>query len=154
MFFTEYRLEYAFSYTAQVRLPPEVIGPTPDGIRANFYVTSGEVDGPKLKGKFAPVGGDWLLIRRDGVAVLDVRATIETHDAALIYLSYNGVADLGPNGYEAFLNGNLPQKATIRAVPRLLTSHPNYLWMNRLQCLNVGDVDLSTGLVRYDVYVT
>jgi hypothetical protein len=65
-----------------------------------------------------------------------------------------GVADLGPNGYEAFLKGDLPQKATIRAVPRFLTSHPNYLWMNRVQCLNVGDVDLSTGLVRYDVYVT
>src|SRR6266404_1579312 len=74
--------EYIFSYTARVRLPPEVIGPTPDGIRVNFYVTGGEVDGPKLKGKVAPVGADWLLIRRDGIAILDVRATIESHDGA------------------------------------------------------------------------
>jgi hypothetical protein len=154
MFVPDYRPEYIFSYTAQVRLPPEVIGPTPDGIRANFYVTGGEVEGPKLKGKIAPVGADWLLIRRDGIAILDVRATIESHDGALIYVPYTGVCDLGPGGYESFLNGTLPQKATIRAVPRFQTSHPSYLWINRLQCLNVGDVDLATGLVRYDVYAT
>jgi Protein of unknown function (DUF3237) len=94
-----------------------VIGPTPDGIRANFYVTSGEVEGPTLKGKFAPVGGDWLLIRRDGVAVLDVRATIERHDGALIYLSYSGVADLGPNGYEAFLNAIFPRRRRFALYP-------------------------------------
>jgi Protein of unknown function (DUF3237) len=64
MFVPDYRLEYIFSYTAQVRLPPEVIGPTPDGIRVNFYVTGGEVDGPKLKGKLAPVGGEAKLKRR------------------------------------------------------------------------------------------
>jgi hypothetical protein len=35
---------FSFSYTAQVRLPPEVIGATPDGIRANFYVIGGQVE--------------------------------------------------------------------------------------------------------------
>jgi hypothetical protein len=49
MFVPDYRPEYIFSYTAQVQLPPEVIGPTPDGIRANFYVIGEEVEGPKLK---------------------------------------------------------------------------------------------------------
>ena len=62
--------------------------------------------------------------------------------------------DLGPDGYESFLKGRLAQEATIRAVPRFQTSDPNYLWLNRLQCLNVGDVDLTTGLVRYDIYAT
>jgi hypothetical protein len=154
MYQPDYRLEYIFSYSAQVRLPPEVIGPTPDGIRANFYIVGGEVDGPKVKGKFAPVGADWMLVRRDGVAILDVRATMETNDGALIYLPYSGVLDLGPGGYDGFLSGNLPQRAALRGVPRFLTSHPNYLWLNRLQCLNVGDVDLATGFVRYDVYAT
>lgn len=154
MYQPDYRPEYIFSYTAQVRLPPEVIGPCPEGIRANFYITGGEVDGPRLKGKFAPVGADWLLIRHDGVAILDVRATIETHDGALIYLPYNGMCDLGPDGYDRFLNGNLPQRGMLRGVPRFVTSHPAYLWLNRLQCLNVGDVDLATGVVRYDVYST
>ena len=37
-----------------------------------------------------PVEADWLTIRCDGVVALDVRATIEIHDGALIYLTYTG----------------------------------------------------------------
>jgi Protein of unknown function (DUF3237) len=78
MFVPDYRPEYIFSYTAQVRLPPEVIGPTPDGIRVNFYVTGGEVDGPKLKGKLAPVGGEAKL--KSGVRFGDRRARMSKLD--------------------------------------------------------------------------
>jgi len=35
-------------------------------------------------------------------------------------------------------------------VPRFQTSHPNYFWINRLQCLNVGDVDLTADMLRFD----
>ncbi len=69
-------LEHVCSYWATLT-PPEVIGPVAEGIRANFYVTSGEVSGPKMQGRLRPVGGDWLLVRTDGVGVLDVRATME-----------------------------------------------------------------------------
>src|SRR3981189_3748580 len=93
MFVPDYRPEYIFSYTAQVRLPPEVIGPTPEGIRVHFYCTAGDVDGPKLTAKLVAAGGDWILIRRDGVAMSDVRATLETREVALIYVAYGGVCD-------------------------------------------------------------
>jgi hypothetical protein len=42
-----YELEHLFSYSAQLH-PPEVIGPVAEGIRANFYVASGEVDSARL----------------------------------------------------------------------------------------------------------
>ena len=74
-----------------------MIGPTPEGLRVNVYVTSGEVFGPKLRGRFRPAGGDWLLIRPDGVGVLDVRATMKLDDGALVYTTYSGVAELGPD---------------------------------------------------------
>ena len=45
--------------------------------RANFYASGGEVTGPKVHGKLHPVGGDWLVVRADGVAILDVRTTPE-----------------------------------------------------------------------------
>ena len=51
----DYDLEHIFSYTVTLH-PPEVIGPVPEGARANFYVSSGEVTGPKVHGKFHPVG--------------------------------------------------------------------------------------------------
>ncbi len=39
-----------------------------------------------------------------------------------------------------------------RVVPRFLTAHPDYLWLNRLQCIGVGQVNLESLEVAYDVY--
>src|SRR5215210_8286475 len=88
----DYRLEHLFSYNAF--LTTEVIGPVAEGIRLNFYVTSGEISGPKLQGKLHPVGGDWFTLRTDGVGILDVRATFETQDEALLYVTYTDLGDL------------------------------------------------------------
>ncbi len=147
----DYKLEHICSYTATIA-PPEVIGPLPEGIRANFYVTGGEVSGPKLRGKVRPVGGDWLTVRADGVAILDVRATIETHDGALLYVTYSGVSDAGEDGYQRFLRGELQEPLSIRTAPRIHTAHPSYLWLNRLHFLGIGEAYPSRGEVRYDVY--
>ena len=154
MFLPDYRLEYLFSYTAQVRLPPEIVGSVPDGIRAYFHVTGGEAHGPKVKGQFTQARADSVLVRSDGIAILDVRGALETDDGALVYLPYTGMADLGSDGYEKFLRGELPPIVRLRGVPRFRTSHPSYLWLNRMQCLNIGDVETATGIVRYDVYAT
>lgn len=153
MYEFNYELEYVTSYSARLDPAPEVIGPTPEGIRVNFYVTGGEVDGPRLRGKLRPVGGDWLTIRRDGVGVLDVRATIETQDEALIYLAYNGVAELGEDGYDKFLADEVPEIFPVRAAPRLSCAHPDYQWVNRCQFLNVGQADLTRHEVFYDLYL-
>ena len=148
-----YELEYLCSYNATLQLPPEVIGPIPEGVRANVYITGGEVRGPKLNGKVRPVGADWALLRPDGVIILDVRTTIETDDGALIYAAYTGVIDFGPDGYQQFLGGGVPPDGTpIRAAPRVPTAHPAYQWLNRLQCLTIGETRLSQGEVRYDLY--
>jgi hypothetical protein len=148
----KYELEHICSYSATLRQPPEVIGETPLGFRFNAYITGGEVTGPRIRGRVLPVGADWLTIRTDGVGVLDVRATMETHDGALIYCAYGGVMDFGPDGYQRMLSGNPPARIAIQVVPRFLTSHPGYLWLNRLQCLNVGMADFATSSVSYDTY--
>jgi len=129
-----------------------MIGPTPEGLRVNVYVTSGEVFGPKLRGRFRPVGGDWLLIRPDGIGVLDVRATMELDDGALVYTTYGGVAELGPNGYAQFMQGKPPVSADLKIVPRYHTSHADYIWLNRLQCVGIGVVDIEHLRVSYDIY--
>jgi hypothetical protein len=148
----EPRFEHVMSYTAQLAAP-EVIGSVPDDLKINFYVTGGTVTGPRISGKFRPVGGDWLTLRRDGVAVLDVRATIETQDNALIYVTYPGIIDFGPDGYENFVRGISPgNSVAIRVSPRFQTSHTNYLWLNRLHCIGLGQAFLERSEVAYDVY--
>ena len=76
------------------------------------------------------------------------RATTERS----IYMAYTGVGDLGEDGYQKFLRGELPASVKLRVAPRFHTSHSKYLWLNRLQCLNIGEVDLQRLEVRYDVY--
>jgi hypothetical protein len=147
-----FQMEYLFSYTGTLQAPPEIIGPVPEGIRVNFYITGGEVDGPRIKGRLRHAGADWFTLRKDGVGVLDVRTTIETTDGALIYLSYPGYGDMGADGYDKFLLGELPKTMLLRTTPQFRTAHPDYLWLQRLMCVGVGQVDLENSVASYDVY--
>lgn len=148
----DYSLEHIFSYSITLKNPIEVIGSVPEGIRTNAYFTGGVVKGPKMNGKVLPVGGDWVTIRPDGVGVIDVRATFETNDGALIYTTYLGIYDLGENGYQKFLSQDIPDKFPLRIAPRYHTAHPDYKWLNRLQCIGIGQADLGRLQVDYDIY--
>lgn len=145
-------LEHLFAYTATLRAPPEAVGPVPEGIRATFYVTGGELTGPKLRGRVLPVGADWGLMRRDGVFELDVRTSFETADGAIVYAQYRGLGDLGADGYERFAAGQLPPKMPLRTLPVLRTAHPEYQWLHRRLCVGIGEADLERFTVSYDVY--
>lgn len=147
----DYSLEHIFSYQLQLN-PPEVIGPVPEGIRAIAYVAQGTLSGDKINGILRSGGGDWITIRPDGVAITDVRGTIETRDGALIYLSYTGVMDLGEAGYQNFIQNQLPPTAKIRNTPRLQTAHPQYQWLNRLQCFGIAELNFATFTAEFDVY--
>ena len=148
----DYRLEHIMSFTAKLG-ERELIGPVPGGMRVNVHVSGGEVTGPRVSGKLRSVGGDWLTIRPDGVAALDVRFTIETGDGALIYVTYSGTSDWGEDGYERSLQGAAPAAgAPIHITPRFYASHPNYLWLNRIHCLGVGQARDDRSEVAFDVY--
>ena len=112
-------VEHICAMRGTLRNPPEIIGETPEGLRVNFYVTGGEVNGPRLGGEVLPVGGDWLTIRKDGVGILDVRATLATADEALIYVTYTGIIEAGEDGYQRFLDGDMPKRLPLRGSPSL-----------------------------------
>jgi hypothetical protein len=147
-----YSMQHIFSYLARLEKLPEVIGPVPEGILVNFYVAGGEVHGPSLNGKFRHVGGDWFTIRTDGVGLPNVRTTIQSDDGALIYMAYSGVMDLGPEGYQNFLQQKLAPSASLYAAPRFHTANPKYEWMNRVQCVGIGEVNVQQMKVSLDVY--
>ena len=147
----DFTLEPIFSYSGTLA-PPEIIGPLPEGVRVNFYSTGGEIGGPGFSGRVRPVGGDWMTVRHDGVAYLDVRTTFETHDGAAILVTYQGLVDLGEDGYDTFLRGELPPRVQLRSSPRIVSSHPAYLWLNRLFCIGIGEYRADRNEARYDVY--
>jgi hypothetical protein len=155
---SEPRLTYSLEFLASIRVPlqqPEVIGETPDGIKVNWFWSpaEGEVIGPTLSARVRHIGGDWMTIRRDGIGIMDVRATLETIDGALLYVSYQGYYDLGPDGYHDFLAGRWPVRAPTRTSPRVSTADARYLWLNRTLCIGIGEVTISNGVTyRYDLY--
>src|SRR3954466_8771020 len=82
--------------------PLQKLGAVPHGTRVIAPITSGHFEGPRLRGKVLPGGGDWTLLRGDGVLELDLRVTLETDDGPLIYMASFGLRH-GPSDVIAAL---------------------------------------------------
>ena len=93
-----------------------------------------------------------MTIRRDGVGVMDVRVTIEAADGALLWVEYQGYYELGWNGYQDLLDRQSRARADTDH-PRFHTAHPGYLWLNRVQCIGIGEVTIGSEVAyTYDLY--
>ncbi len=117
------------------------IGAVPHGSRVTAPITSGHFEGPRLRGKVLPGGGDWTLLRRDGVLELDLRVTLETDDGALIHMASFGLRH-GPEDVTAALaRGETvdPSSYYFRTTIRFDTGHPKYAFLNRLLAVSRGD---------------
>ena len=129
-----------FDITLQV---PQVldIGETPLGRRRIATVTGGEFRGERLRGTVvgAPAG-DWLLQRRDGTTVLDVRLLLRTDDGEHIYMSYRGVRHGPPEVMARLAAGESvdPQAYYFRIAPVFETAAKKYDWINRIVAVGTG----------------
>jgi Protein of unknown function (DUF3237) len=117
------------------------IGAVPHGTRVTAPVTSGRFEGPRLRGTVLPGGGDWTLLRADGVLELDLRLTLSTDDGALIHLTSFGLRHGPPEVMAALARGERvePSAYYFRTTPRFDTGHPKYAFLNRLLAVSSGD---------------
>jgi len=121
--------------------PPQKLGAVPQGTRVIAAIAGGTFEGPRLRGKVLPGGGDWTLLRPDGVLELDLRITLETDDGALIGMSSFGLRH-GPAEVLAALSRGEPvdpSKYYFRTAPRFETSAPQYAFLNRVIAIASGD---------------
>jgi hypothetical protein len=144
------RLEHMLHMYADLKDPIN-IGAGPAGTRQIFDVTGGHFEGPGLKGTVVASGGDWLAIGPDGVARLDVRATIRTDDGAHIYVQYGGVSVFNDNVLAALGAGEPPQfgDSEFFTQPRFETGHPDYTWLNSV--VAVGEGRMLPNAVEYNI---
>ena len=122
-------------------MDPQRIGRVPHGTRVTAPIASGRFEGPRLRGRVLPGGGDWTLLRGDGVLELDLRATLLTHDGARISLTSFGLRH-GPADVMAALGRGEPvdpARYYFRTTPRFQTGHPAYAFLNRLIAVASGD---------------
>lgn len=146
------RLEHLAHVRVVLAREPELIGETPAGFVVNWAPLSGTVDGPALHATVIPAGEHQTVVRADGIGVLSVSVTIQTHDRALIAVSYSGTVDYGEDWAERLPLGNWPDVLPVRSHTRLLTSDRRYRWLNRLACLGVGEVRPPEYVYSYDMY--
>lgn len=129
-------------FDLQLNVPQIVdLGDTPMGRRRIATVAGGHFEGERLSGTvLAAPGGDWLLLRPDGVLVLDVRLTLRTDDEALIYMAYRGLRH-GPAEVMQRLNAGEsvdPSSYYFRMTPIFETASQRYAWLNGIVAVGVG----------------
>jgi Protein of unknown function (DUF3237) len=85
------KLEYAFTIAIELTglrwIKPSGTGMT----RAAVYAGTGTIEGPLLRGRVIPMsGGDFPLVRADGVIDFDARYLLEAEDGTVIYMQNRG----------------------------------------------------------------
>lgn len=148
----DFRLEHIFSYAGRLASPPAITASVVDGAGVDFCYGGGELAGPRLRGILRPGGGDWTIMRVDGVGRLDVRRTIEAHDGVSLTAVYQGVIDIGEEGIRMLSQGALPPVAHLRFALRFVTDHSEYRWLEQLHSFGIGEYRAMDNAVRYDVY--
>ena len=147
----DWSTKFLGALTADVR--KEVVGVVPDGFRIDWHVQKGTFIGPGFECVVLPGATDWMRIRRDGVAIVSVQACFQTQDGALIYGSYGGIFDLGPDGFERARRDDFDTLPPVVVTPTYATADKRLQWLNRAQCIGVGRVDMKADRVEFDVYV-
>lgn len=134
-------------------LKPEAHGfDGPYGKRKIVMVTGGSLIGPRIRARILPGGGDWALMRGDGVLLLDVRLMLQTDDGAAVYMTYAGRRHAPETVMARLARGEAvdPAEMYFRIAPVFETGDARYVWMNRLIAVGVGE-RLKTG-PRYHIY--
>ncbi len=103
----------------------------------------GEVTGLRMEGEriHADLKGnaaaDWIKISPEGYGTLDVKATVETDDGAIIHMTYSGRM--------------LFDTMTVYAAPLYHTGDERYAWINRIQAAAKGTFS-EDGTLVYEIH--
>jgi hypothetical protein len=106
------------------------------------YISNGEFDGPKMKGRVLPGGGDWPAVSNDGAHSMQInaRAAWETEDGAKLYVRYEGFLVLPRQAGKGFVDITTvdPSDYYFRTTPIFRTGDERYLWLNKIVCVGIG----------------
>jgi hypothetical protein len=119
---------------------PFVLPNSPAGTRVIVEMKDLRVEGDRLRGSLkGNAAADWLTIGPDATGTIDVRATMETHDGAVVFMHYQGRRD--------FSQG---MDAPIYTAPKFDTGDDRYAWINKIQAVAKGTVEGAT--LTYEVF--
>ncbi len=130
---TEYGVSLQSILAGETPIPPE-------GARFDVAFEGAMVEGSKLSG--AVRGVDYLWMRADGRAELDIKAEITAPDGTKVALRADGVVTPRPGEPIADLWENV----------KLHSSHEQHRWVNSIQIWGTGTVNFATGEIEVHAY--
>lgn len=147
----EPRLELIGRCRAELGEPLE-LGRTPWGRRRIIPIVGGEFDGPRLSATILAGGADWQVVHEDGMAAIDTRYTLQTHDGALISVATRGVRHGPADVLRRLADGQPvdPGEYYFRVSVQYETGAAAYLWLN--QIVAVASAVRLADQVIYDAY--
>lgn len=120
---------------------PTYIANGPRGTRVVAEIADATWEGERLKAKQkGRAAADWALVSADGTLAIDVRSTLETYDGAIIFVSYEGRAQMTPTGATPLI-----------ITPRFETGDERYKWLNSVQAIGRGTRN-EQGQLIYEIY--
>lgn len=144
-------LVHEFTFRATLK-PPLPVGAGPIGTRMYYELNGGDVVGDRLRGTVLG-GGEWALIGPDGYLRVDVRAQVETHDGAFLYMQYVGLLEMNAtvqNAIEKQIGTEFTDQH-FYTNPRFETGDSRYSWLNTT--FFIGEGRIFPGLaVEYRVW--
>lgn len=127
-------------------------GPARHGERRFVPILSGRVSGAELNGELLEGGVDWQVQRADGVTEISAHYVIRTPDGALVEVQSEGLRHGPPEVMARLARGEAvaPQDYFFRTLVRLTTGHPDWLHLNKVMALAVGQREARQ--VRLDLW--
>jgi hypothetical protein len=149
------KLEYAFTIAIELTglrwIKPSNTGMT----RAAVYAGTGTIEGPLLRGRVLPMsGGDFPLVRADGVIDFDARYLLETEDGTVIYLQNRGYRWAKTSEIAAKMSRDEPvahEDYYMRVSPKFDVPEGPHAWMGKHVFVGIAEKVPGANRIHYFV---
>jgi hypothetical protein len=138
------QLEFALEIRLTLKKPRLELNDLPQGgRRLSVQIEAGSFEGPRLRGKILPGGGEWPHVREDDVFCFDARYHLQEDDGTIILIQNSGYRHAPPEVQERLWSlrpGDVvpPDAYYFRAMTRFETAPGKHDWLARHVFVGVG----------------
>lgn len=148
------KLEFALEVRLKLKKRLSINGLPGGGNRLAVVIEEGEFEGPTLRGKVIPCGGEWPHVREDGVFCFDARYHLQEDDGTIIYLQNSGFRHASEDVMERLWTLRPGDEVAaseyyLRSTPKFETAPGRHDWLSRHVFVGVGERTAHGNRIRY-----